>query len=212
MGQKGEGNVFFDPMEINFGIIPTFEFRTSLLLYQFGLNHHCFHEIDQKDHTTVYWNKLYFSVCSNNMRIFSYWLNLTKEDGWTYKNRISWRFTWGYYVREFFGIIRESTINGVNKYVHDAIIDIRYAFYRRKSWIVNARFRTTIGYWKNLPNKPDDNGGYYRFDIGIENHFRRGEKGAMAFLMYTLDHLPKYQNIPRFSRDRLLQIGIRFYL
>ena len=44
---QGE-NVLFDPAEINYGIVPIVEFRLKPVNLQFGLNHHCFHEIDQR--------------------------------------------------------------------------------------------------------------------------------------------------------------------
>lgn len=211
MGQT-PGNVVFDPMDLNYGIVPSIEFRTPLLNLQTGLNHHCFHEIDRNDFKTVYWNKLFLAVGSKNMRHYDYWQLLSKSDGWNPENRISWYLAWGYYLRKFFGIVNEHTINGVNKYVHDAKIDLRYAFYRRRSWIVNLRGTSQIGYYKNLEGEPKESGGYWRLDLGIESNFRRGKKGGMIFITYTLDDLPKYQGYPRFSKDKLLQFGVRFFI
>ena len=62
---KTPGNVVFDPMDINFGIVPAFEFRLPLFNMQAGLNHHCYHEIDRKDFPTVYLNKLFVAAGSN---------------------------------------------------------------------------------------------------------------------------------------------------
>ncbi len=211
MGQT-PGNVVFDPMDINYGIVPAFEFRISPMILQFGLNHHCFHEIDRNEFKTVYWNKFFLSAGSKNMRLFDYWYALTKKEGWTQTNRVSWRLSWGYYLRKFFGAVSETTINGENKYVQDARIDLRYAFYRRRSWIVNARGMATIGYYKNPAGQPEDDGAYWRFDQSLEANFRKGKRGGLFFLTYTLDDLPRYQGYPRFSKDRLLQIGIRFFI
>lgn len=211
MGQT-PGNVVFDPMDINYGIVPSSEFRIPLMNLQGGLDHSCFHEIDRKDFKTIYWNKLFCAAGSKNMRLYDYWQALTKKDGWTMENRISWYLSWGYYLRKFFGLVGEHSINGENKYLHDTKIDLRYAFYRRRSWIVNLRGASTIGYYKNLEGQPKESGCYWRLDLGIESNFRRGKKGGMFFFTYTLDRLPKYQGYPRFSKDELLQIGVRFFI
>lgn len=210
MGQT-PGNIVFDPMDINFGIVPVLEYRLPMLNIQCGLNHHCFHEIDKKDYPTIYWNKLFVGAGSSNMRLKNYWQNLATEDGWTYQNRFSWFCQWGYYLRKFFGIIRESTINGENVKLHDFAIDARYAFYRRRSWIVNVRGETQIGYWKSLPSQPADNGVYWRQNLAVENNFRLGKRGAMIFLTYTIDSFPLHHGLPRLSKDQLIQIGLRFY-
>ncbi len=211
MGQT-PGNVVFDPMDINYGIVPAFEFRLPSLNLQFGLNHHCFHEIDRNDFETVYWNKFFLSAGSKNMRLFDYWYALTKSDGWTQSNRVSWHLSWGYYLRKFFGAVSETSINGQNKYLHDAKIDIRYAFYRRRSWIINVHGTATIGYYKNLAGQPREDGAYYRYDQSLEANFRKGKRGGMFFITHTLDDLPKYQGFPRFSKDKLVQIGVRFFI
>lgn len=209
---KTPQDIIFDPADAGFGITTIIEFRPAFLNFQCGLDHECFHEIDRRDYNTVYWNKPFFTVGSKNMRLYDYWSNLAVKDGWTYANRFSWYFNWGYYLRKFFGFIKEDSINGVNKYVHDAMLDIRYAFYRRRSWIFNARGKTIIGYWENLAGQPKDSGTYWRQDFSIESNFGRSERGGMIFIIYTLDALPKYQGKPRFSKDRLLQIGIRIFI
>jgi len=211
MGQT-PGNVVFDPMDINFGIVPAFEVRLQPLNIQAGLNHHCYHEIDRKDFPTVYLNKLFVAAGSKNMRLSDYFALLNQKDGWTVRNRISWYAAWSYYMRKFFGLVSETSINGINKNLLDVTIDARYAFYQRRSWILNLHAITAIGYWKSLQSEPQDDGAYWRLDLGLESNFRRGGKGGMIFLNVTLDDLPKYQGYPRFSKDRLLQLGVRFFI
>ncbi len=206
------GDVVFDPVDINYGLVPIFEFRFPSLIFQCGLNHHCFHEIDRHEFETIYWNKPFIVFGSKNMRLIDHRTQLLQEGSWTLENKISWSFTWGYYLRKFFGIVGEHTVNGVNKYVHDAVIDVRYAFYQRRSWIVNAHGKTTIGYYKNLKGRPPENGAYWRHDVSLESNFRQGKRGGMLFITYTLDDLPKYQGYPRFSKDKLLQLGVRFFI
>ncbi len=210
MGQT-PGNVVFDPMDINFGIIPAIEFRIPEMRLQCGLNHHCFHEIDRKDFPTIYWNKLFLVAGSENMHLSDFWQNLLKEDAWNYKNRFSWYVNWGFYLRKFFGLVRETTINGENWNVHDFTMDARFAIYRRRSWIFSTRGKTVIGYWKEQPGELENSGVYWRQDFSLESNFRRGKRGAMIFLTYTLDEYPLFHGMPRLSKDNLLQIGVRFF-
>ena len=210
MGQT-PGNVVFDPMDINFGIIPTIEVRSPLLRFQGGLNHHCFHEIDRKDFPTIYWNKLFLAVGSDNMHLSDFWNNLTQKNAWNYKNRFSWNINWGYYLRKFFGVVRETTINGENWKVHDVTIDARFAFYQRRSWIFCTRGKTVLGFWKDQPDEIENSGAYWRQEFSFEPNFRMGKRGAMLFLTYTLDSFPLFHGMPRLSRDQLLQIGVRFF-
>ncbi len=211
MGRQSD-DVLFDPVDITYGIVPTFEFRLPKVNAQIGVNHHCFHEIDRHDYPTVYWNKLFAGVGSKNMRVYDYWAALKETAGWTMENRIAWYASGGWYVRKFFGILRESTINGINRNLLEISGRGRYAFYRRKSWIVNAFGEATLGYYKELAGQPKERGAYWRIDLGLENNFRRGKRGCMFFAILTFDDLPKYQGLPRFSKQGLLQLGVRFFI
>jgi hypothetical protein len=214
MGQT-PGNIIFDPKDINFGIVPAFEFRIPHINLQLGVDHHCFHEIDTLGFPTVYWNKAFLSAGSKNMRLSDYWTRLNQEGSWTYPNRISWYFKTSYYVKEFFGIVSPWKINGVNPDVFDCLLDMRFAFYARRSWLFDARGITTIGYFKRSEREAaiisEEKGMYWRQDFGIECNFRRGKRGGMLFATLTLDHLPLYNEKPRFSKDKLFQMGVRFF-
>lgn len=62
MGRNQGENVLFDPASIDYGIVPEFELRLKPFSIQTGLNHHCFHEIDQKVEPTIYWNRFYVGM------------------------------------------------------------------------------------------------------------------------------------------------------
>jgi hypothetical protein len=205
MGQT-PGNVVFDPMDINYGIVPTIEYKTPYALFQAGLEHHCFHEIDRTDLATIYWNKLYVASGSLNYRFYDQWSRLVDEANWSQKDRISWYFRYGYFVKEFFGIIDSNKINGNNDYDQEGWANVRYTVFRRHSWIVNATGLTKIGLYGGAAHHV-----YWRQDFGAESEFRRGKRGIMLFANYTLDDLPLNQGVPRFSKDRLLQVGVRFF-
>lgn len=210
MGQT-PGNVVFDPMDMNFAIIPTIEWRQNRMIIITGIDHHCFHEIDRKDFKTVYWNKLILNIGSLNLRQAQYWANLLKDASWTIQNRLSWNIGLSYYLSKFFGLVEPYTINGENKNITDLSAEIRWAFYKRRGWIVNHRTVNLVGYFEYSPEGAEK-GIYWRSENSFEFNFRKGHNGGMFFLMYTLDDMPKFQGIERFSRDQLLQIGVRFFM
>ncbi|MFW6221476.1 MAG: hypothetical protein ACOC4C_03335, partial [Fibrobacterota bacterium] len=205
MGQT-PGNIVFDPMDINFGITPILELRFPLYRFQAGLEHKCFHEIDRKEFETVYWNKLILAAGSSNLRQYDFWKSLA-QDNWEFSDRFSWYVRGGYYLKEFFGLVQSSKLNGQNDRIYDISTDFRYAFYKRRSWNLNGRIKGLLGHGKG--NR--DLYLFWRYDFCLESSHRKGERGGMLFLQYTLDKLPLYQGVPRFSKDRLLQVGIRLF-
>ena len=59
---------------------------------------------------------------------------------------------------------------------------------------------------------------YWRIDPSLEAFFAKGRAGGMFFLTYTRDDTPLYKNtdktaeIRRFSKNGLLQFGVRFFM
>jgi hypothetical protein len=210
-GRKGKDNVIFDPREINFGLVKLYEFRFKPLLFHFGNNHHCFHEIDQKDLPTVYWNRAFIGIGSNNFRQAEYHKGLIKEGKWQLKDRLSWYFSMNLYMREFFGLVEERTINGENKYRSEYDLQLRYAFYRRKSWILNIENDLTVGHWKSLPQEPEETGLYFSNKVSLVSNFRKGKAGWQCFLTFNVDKLPETTGTDRFSKDKLVQLGVKFF-
>ena len=211
MGQT-PGNVVFDPMDMNFAIIPTIEWRPHRMTIAAGLDHHCFHEIDRKDFKTVYWNKVILNIGSANSRPSQYWTNLINDTNWTVQNRLSWNFGHSYYMRDFFGIVAKTTVNGENKNITDLSTGICWAFFKRRGWIVNARSSDIVGYFEDTPEQGTNKGTYWRTENSVEFNFRKGHNGGMLFLTYTLDKMPEFQGVERFSHDQLLQVGVRFFM
>jgi hypothetical protein len=52
---------------------------------------------------------------------------------------------------------------------------------------------------------------YWQQQTGVELSFRRGERGALIFLNYIRDDMPRHEGYPRFSKDRLLEFGISLF-
>jgi hypothetical protein len=208
---KTPGNVVFDPKDINFGIIPAIEYRLHFANIQAGLDHRCFHEIDRKDFKTVYYNKLMFGATSPNMRQSDYRHNLQDLSTWTIDNRLSWSARCGLYMTDFFGLVSPGKLNGENTRIWDIRVDSRYAFYHRHSWIVNFRLNGTCGYDNDSTFISEHKGFFWVLEPGIESNFRRGKNGGMFFVTFIIDRLKHYEELPRFSRNGLLNFGVRFH-
>lgn len=212
MGRTPE-DVLFDPVDISFGIVPTIEFRFRTRdVLQVGVEHRCFHEIDRAELPTVYWNKAFIAGGSRNYRIGEYWreLNDDSPESWTFRNRFAWYARWGFFGKHFGDLVDPSKINGNNEAVQEGYAEARFAFYRRRSWILCAREYFLLGSYGVGAGEYE---AYWKQVFGLEGHFRRGAKGGMLFLNYTLDELPGYNSgTDRFSKDRLLSLGVAFYL
>jgi hypothetical protein len=173
-----------------------------------GLTHRCFHEVDRKNYPVVYWNKFFIGLSSKNTRASVYWVALASDDGWKMKNRISWDAHWGLYLREFFGLVSPTKLNGYNPYTQVYELNSRFAFYKRRSWVVAFHGKSSFGPYEKLIGATDSGGFYWRQDFGLESYFRRGNRGAAFYINFILDDLPRIQGIQRFSKDRLCEIGI----
>ncbi len=215
---RSPGNVVFDPKDVDFGIVPTIEFRPGNHLFQIGLDHHCFHEVDRQNFKTVYWNKGFIGAAKTNFRLGEYWKRLSNDSSWTLDKRLSWRIAGSYYIRDGFGLVDKKLVNGENRCRIDIEGDLRYAFAERRSWYFVGRAQGLFGIWNDQPEQGSDKGIYWRVNPSLEAFFRKGHAGGMIFCTYTLDDTPLYWNkygtesMRRFSRDRLLQIGIRFFI
>jgi len=67
MGRQG-GAILLDPRDIDMAFGPMYEYRTPAITCRAGLDHHCFHQIDNVEWNTLYWNKLYIEAGSNDLR------------------------------------------------------------------------------------------------------------------------------------------------
>jgi hypothetical protein len=214
LGRQG-GGILFDPQRIDYGLIPSIEIGRLPVLARLGLDHHCFHQIDMFVVPTIYWNRIFLLVGSKNMQPFDYWRQFTDDNLWRTKNRLAWTFTGYYYMRSFFGMIDEEKINGQNDKVIEGALDVKYAFYRRYSWVMAARMYSLTGYWDNASALSTKATAYWRDVVELDALFRRGKQGGLLFVSYTLDGMPMYHYggdvYDRLSRDRLLQVGVRFF-
>ena len=207
-GQK-PGNTAFTVLDIDYGIDPTVEVRLSPLYIQTGVEHRCFHEVDRSELGLIHWNRLFIGASSPNFRAADYWKTLVVDKKWGWQDRLSWFGRAGMYPYSFFGLLGDQFLSRDNWKRFEGNVDLRYALWSRRTWMVNARAKFMGGIWE----EPDQAARYYwRTDLILESNFIRGKQGALFYLDYILDDLPLYNGLPRFSKDQLLQVGFRFFI
>jgi hypothetical protein len=215
MGQT-PGNVVFDPMDLVFNLIPRLEFLLPRISVHVGTEHKCFHEVDRMDFETVYWNKFFLAASSPHWRLSDFSSRVHSDNGWSYWERISWYFQWGYYMRKFFGIVSPNKLNGMNWNVHDFDIEVRCALVRWKSLVINTHGVTTVGLYRRENGSSVTTRIYWTESIGVELNVLKGTRGGLFFIRYRLDDIPLYEDKggvkrPIFSRDKLIQFGLKFF-
>jgi hypothetical protein len=205
------GDIVFTILNASFGVDPSIKINLNPFDIVTGLDHRCFHRVDRSDYGIVYWNRVFLEARSNNWRINEYWPPLGIDRAWIRKNRLSYRFGAGYYVKEFFGLVQPMKIDGNNNRFGEAYTDSRYALYQRRSWVVVATDASKVGLFSSTGNVSDGLKPYWQLEMGFEAYFCRGKRGALFYSKYILDHLPRIDGMPDLSKDRLLQFGIRFF-
>jgi hypothetical protein len=205
------GNHVFSVLNIHFNITPTLELRLKPVNIVAGIEHLCIHEVDRKNYPVIYWNAPLLAVGSSNMRVNRYWIPLAETGGWTIKNRLTWYIAYINFLKKGYGVVDPVKLNGCNSFTQEMRGDVRFAFYRRHSWIVTAHTIVKLGHYDATPNTIDKSGTYWREQIGFESYFRRGKRGAAFFLNGILDGMPTVQDLSIFSKDRLVEIGFSFF-
>jgi hypothetical protein len=214
------GDRVFTVLNVAFGINPLIEVRRPKVTLAGGLAHRCIHNVDLDEFTVPYWNKLFASAGSPNYRLNTFYKTLAADSNFSQYNRVGWFFSSGYFVKEFFGIIDPLNITANDPSVWDVSSVVRYAFYRRTSWMFTMRGETTAGVFRPEEGYHVGTGGkiFWKQAIGIEAFFTRGSHGACLFGLFHLDDLPAAENRPafsvghsRFSKSGLLEIGMTFF-
>lgn len=211
MGVKGKRNVLFDPMAIDFALTLILEFDLKTALVQLGEDHRCFHEIDRKDFPTVYWNMLYLAAGSPNMRLADFGPRALDAGEWTLRERLSWYGRWGVFLKSFFGLVQDGNVDFENNRVHEASLRLRYGLARGRRTTLSLVGRSRVGLWREREEEGGDSKTYWQQQFGFEAGVHRPPRGFLFFAEYTLDGIPLYRGKPRFSRDKLLELGLRVY-
>lgn len=205
MGQT-PGNVVFDVVDLNYSLCPTIEYRFSQAILQAGIDHRCFHEVDRSLLRVAYWNKVFLIAGSPHMRIGDFLHAAVRDTSWSWRTRLSWQAQWGFFLKEFFGLVHPGKLNGMNQRVHELVIKARFAAWKRGPLMIALHARSLAG--------GQERGAapavYWQQQTGLELHYTRG-LGAMLYIDYYRDSMPLQENKARFSMDRLLEIGIRVF-
>jgi hypothetical protein len=212
MGQKRFANVLFDPRAINFAITTIFEFRPKFAILQFGEDHRCFHKIDRTEFPTVYWNMLYLAAGSTSMRPSVSGPAVISRPDWTIESRLTWYMRWGVFLKGFFDIVTDSNVDFENRRVHEGAVSIRYAAFTWRNSVFSVSSVSRIGLWDERPEYGGGGKTYWQHTSGLDAAIYRGNSGCMLFVNYILDAIPDYPDRQRFSKDQLLELGIRVFL
>jgi len=223
MGRQN-ASILFSPRDTYYTLRPFFElrhkFNNKLLFYQTGLDHTCFHQVDRKERETPYWNEIYLQVSSDNYRPQLQRKYLVEDDRWDFFDRFRWSFRMGYFIREF-GNVDKSIINGFHPFSSNFSIETGYSFFKSNSWILGAHhnfalFSDTTGasYWSGaLELSADIYNRKHTLGFFINYNYEPGR----GMPMYDSSQFPKSDNyqgekkmMPLFSRDRLVEFGIRW--
>jgi len=198
MGRQ-DGAIMFDPRELRYVIDPALELRLEQMILRAGLDHTCFHEIDSWDGSTEYWNKAYGSLATKNCRPIEYRRRLINEGRWDAAARFAGEARFGHYLKRAFGLMDPVAIGGNHDYDWELSGDGRCALFKRLDWVVNARSQAGLNLSRSGLLR-------HRYLFGFEGHFRRGGGGLMLFVSY---HLLDQMTVR--PKDRLMEIGVRFY-
>lgn len=190
------------PRDVSYGLIPTFECRFPRLILAAGLDHRCFHEVDQKELPTVYWNKMIIGVASPNGRIHpqvdAFIADSAWQGGWF--NRLAYSLVWGKYIRRFFGLVVSGKLMSPERplYRNDFTLQLRYGVARWRSCALLAKSTTLVGFGEGRRN-------YWGQQSGIELIIDRRLFDASVFVNYIVDE-GTFD-----SKDKLLVWGLRIY-
>jgi hypothetical protein len=201
MGRQS-GAILLDPNEIDMGFGPIFEYRMDRprIFLQAGLDHHCFHQIDKTEWNTLYWNKLFISTGSPNMREGDYRKQLKGRDAVELNDRLSWQASYGLFLHEFFGLLDTNAMSWGNAYIHEIFLSGRWAFLRQPNFyaFVTGQSQTRIdrkGTW------------LWKENLGGEISTLGGDFGLSFFFNWNIVD----ESIPRENRDKLVEVGVRVF-
>jgi hypothetical protein len=199
---KSHVGLLFHPRNLSYCLDPYALVNVHYLNIFGGLDHRCFHEIDRKEYHTVFWNRLMIGINSKNIRLADYIHMIDTDCPLTFNGRWSWSAVYGYYLREFFGLMSTSKLmSAIPDYEHEFTLTSRMLFYKYRQVLFNLTGNTILGL-----NKGD--GGYYCQEIGLDINFVISPQlGGSAFVNYVMDRNRNWFD----TKDKLLEIGLRLY-
>jgi hypothetical protein len=198
---RQSGPILLDPREMDVAAAPVAEYRADSMVWQLGLDHHCFHQIDREPWNTEYWNKLYIAAASNNFREQTFRGQFCQGRPLTWKQRLSWQCSYGFFIHSLWGILDSSALSWGQSYVHEVRVSARWALLRSHGCLLFVRGQDCT--------RIDRSGRWmWTEDLGCEAASLHGAYGLSAFLdWYVVD-----QSDIRENKDKLVEAGIRIFL
>jgi hypothetical protein len=187
----------FHPQAISYGLIMQGEYKTKFCNYLLGLDHSCFHSVDELAHPVWYWNKLLIGVRSDNMRGTDFVNGIVDATDITLQNRIAWSFVWAWHIKEVSGIEKSAVSTpDVNNH-HDFEFRVKAAVFYMKNFVLSVDGLTLLG--------ADVNGDFCGRQVtSLFADFKCRNFVSSLYIMYYLDK--NWFD----SRDKLLEIGAKF--
>lgn len=212
-GSKKPGHeVVFDPIDINYALTTVLEYRLPSVRLTFGEDHRCFHDVDRKDLPTVYWNNFFISAHSPNYGRVHFYEYSEESTALSLAEKISWSTRIGYFAKKFFGLVQESIVNYENSRIVEAEAGARYHLHRWEVVALGASGEVKVGLSEKPPLAPSGVESYWRISIALESEFiSHSEGGGVLFARFVLDDMPSHHGQPRFSDNRMLQLGVRVF-
>jgi hypothetical protein len=192
--------VILDPQDARYAIVPALEARFRLLNASTGLDHFCAHVIEEPQRRGYYWNKVFLNIFSKNHRLGIFQKNIMAEKRpWDYLSRLSYALHLGWFITEGFGDIPDYAVSKGHDYKTEIDLNSRFALYRTKQWYYTSLFRMNL--------RTGQSGDVYQlYRIGLEANLVQKQNLFSFFIIYNL-----YDSFPIWSKDKLLELGIRFY-
>ncbi len=208
-GKKPGHEIVFDPIDINYALVTVLEYRLPSIRLIFGVDHRCFHDVDRKDLPTVYWNNFFLSTHTPDYPRVRFYDHSERSSTASFAERFAWSARIGYYAKAFFGLVRESIVNYENPRIVEADAGARFLIHRWPALALGACGDLKAG----LAEKNSSGVSfYYRTSVSLESEFISNPNGGgMVFARFVLDDMPLHHGYPRFSDNRMLQVGVRVF-
>ena len=198
---RQSGAILLDPREIDEGFGPMLEYRMPEYTVKFGLDHHCFHQIDRDEWNTLYWNKVFAGFGSANLRDGEFKEYLRRNVSLNLRQRLTWQVGYGFFVHKLSGILDTNALSWGNAYIHELSTNCRWTPYVYRGY-------AAVASWNNKVRVDRAGRWLWTEEVRAEAMVIHGAYGLSVYYDWVfLD-----QSIPRENRDRLMEAGIRIFM
>lgn len=199
MGESPYG-LAIHPYDMSYGVTPAIEYRFRKLHISSGIDHRCFHYIDQEPlRPIVYWNRLFLSTGTPHRNQHPRSSAAVNDSIRQTLGKLAWNISTGFYIHEFFGIVRPINLMSLSwpHYLVDCNATAEYFFFSWKSGTLSVTENSLLGCKRN-------GNLYWLLETGSAARFAFSNFDFALFARFTLDG-------GRFnSKDQLFEFGFSF--